>query len=390
MRQKIITLAVVAVVTAALSSCSAPEVDENEALSVAITGAEEGVPILEYDPTWPKRPLPNDGIFGAILAIDVDNEDHVWVMHWPHYIQGGFSSVTMKPLAFVSEFDANGELLQQWGEAEDPNLPAPGFEWARDRGGAHGIYRDHEGNIWTGSHTPGARYEGAYANLAKFTNDGTLIMQKGAFGQSTGNADTENFGQPTGIVVDEATNEAFVADGYDNRRVIVIDADTMAFKRMWGAYGNEPVDGPLPARTPDSEPSQQFTGVHCIKMSQDGLLYVCDRPNNRVQVFQKDGTFVQEGFVATGFGTVADVAFSAGPEQRFVYVADGSNRKVWILRRDTMETVGSFGNWGNYGGEFAAYMHAIASDSKGNVYVGEFQGGDRVQRFKVVGFEENP
>ena len=135
MRQKIITLAVVAVVTAALSSCSAPEVDENEALSVAITGAEEGVPILEYDPTWPKRPLPNDGIFGAILAIDVDDEDHVWVMHWPHYIQGGFSSVTMKPLAFVSEFDANGELLQQWGEAEDPNLPAPGFEWARDRGG---------------------------------------------------------------------------------------------------------------------------------------------------------------------------------------------------------------------------------------------------------------
>ena len=277
MRQKIITLAVVAAVTAALSSCSAPAVDENEALSLASTGAEEGVPILEYDPTWPKRPLPNDGIFGAILAIDVDDEDHVWVMHWPHYIQGGFSSATMKPLAFVSEFDANGELLQQWGEAEDPNLPAPGFEWARDRGGAHGIYSDYKGNIWTGSHTPGARYEGAYANLAKFTNDGTLIMQTGAFGQSTGNADTENFGQPTGIVVDEEANEAFIADGYDNRRVIVIDADTMAFKRMWGAYGNEPVDGPLPARTPDSEPSQQFTGVHCIKMSQDGLLYVSKR-----------------------------------------------------------------------------------------------------------------
>ena len=255
------------------------------------------------------------------------------------------------------------------------------------RGGAHGIYVDYKGNVWTGSHTPGARYTDAYANIAKFTNDGTFIMQKGAFGQSKGNADTDNFGQPVGVVVDEATNEAFVADGYDNRRVIVIDADTMEYKRMWGAYGNEPMDDPLPEREP-GEPSQQFLGVHCIKMSNDGLLYVCDRPNSRVQVFQKDGTFVSEGFVGAdtdGMGNVADVAFSSDPEQRFLYVGDGTNRKVWILRRDTLETVGSFGNGGNYGGEFA-YIHALATDSQGNIYVGEHSNGNRAQRFRIAGY----
>ena len=189
-------------------------------------------------------------------------------------------------------------------------------------------------------------------------------------------------------MVDPETNEAFIADGYDNRLVIVVDADTMAYKRMWGAYGNEPMDGPLPAREPGDTPSQQFRGVHCIKESRDGLLYVCDRPSDRVQVFRKDGTFVHEGFVTAntlGTGTVADVAFSPDPEQRFVYVADGLNRKVWILRRDTLETVGSFGNRGYYGGEFAGYLHALATDSKGNVYVGEHQGGNRIQRFTATG-----
>jgi DNA-binding beta-propeller fold protein YncE len=262
-----------------------------------------------------------------------------------------------------------------------------GFQWVRERGGAHGLYIDHKGNVWTGTHTPGARYTNAFANLAKFTREGKFLMQKGAFGQSKGNADTENFGQPTGIVVDPETNEAFVSDGYDNRRIIVVDGDTMAFKRMWGAYGNKPIDDPLPPRTSGDKPAQQFRGVHCIKMSRDGLLYVCDRPSDRVQVFRKDGSFVKEGYVTAnmkGTGTVADVAFSADPEQRFLYVADGLNRKVWILLRDTLEVVGSFGNRGYYGGEFAGYLHALATDSKGNVYVGEHEGGYRVQRFRMA------
>ena len=286
----------------------------------------------------------------------------------------------------VLGFDREGTFLDAWGG------PGDGYEWPQRE---HGIHIDHQGFVWLGGHNCPASNEPGLApvsddQLLKFTLAGEFVMQIGRSNTSRGNADTLNLHGPADAVVHPPTRELLVADGYGNHRVAVFDADTGAFKRMWGAYGNEPVDGPLPARTPDSEPSQQFTGVHCIKMSQDGLLYVCDRPNNRVQVFQKDGTFVQEGFVATGSGTVADVAFSSDPEERFVYVADGTNRKVWILRRDTMETVGSFGNWGNYGGEFAAYMHAIASDSKGNVYVGEFQGGDRVQRFKVVGFEGNP
>ena len=394
MRHTSMTLGVVIAAMMVVSACAAPTVDESEAPAAEVTGSEEGVPIFEYDPTWPKRPMANAAILGAVMAIDVDDDDNVWVMHWPHWLGQTDNSAAFgrgdccNPLPFVTKFNLDGDLLDSWGEEDDPNLVAPGFQWAVQRGGAHGIYVDYAGNVWTGSHTPGASYEGAYANLAKFTNDGTFIMQKGAFGQSAGNADTDNFGQPTGIVVDEVTNEAFIADGYDNRRVIVIDADTMEYKRMWGAYGNTPMDGPLPART-DGEPSQQFTGVHCIKMSNDGLLYVCDRPNNRVQVFQKDGTFVQEGFVGVGTngnGTVADVALSSDPEQRFLYVGDGVNRKVWILRRDTLETVGSFGNGGNYGGEFA-YIHTVATDSQGNVYVGEHSNGNRAQRFKITGFE---
>jgi len=393
MRHTSMTLGVVMAAILAVSACAAPAVDESESPAAEIAGAEDGVPILEYDPTWPKRPMANAAIFGAVMAIDVDSEDNIWVMHWNHWLGQTDNSATMgrgeccNPLPFVTKFNQEGDLLNSWGDVEDPALMAPGFQWVVARGGAHGIYVDYAGNVWTGSHTPGASYENAYANLAKFTNDGTFIMQKGTFGQSKGNADTDNFAQPTGIVVDEATNEAFIADGYDNRRVIVIDADTMEYKRMWGAYGNEPMDGPLPAR-PDGEPSPQFTGVHCIKMSNDGLLYVCDRPNNRVQVFQKDGTFVSEGFVgkATDGGTVADVAFSADADQRYLYVGDGVNRKVWILRRDTLETVGSFGNGGNYGGEFA-YIHTVATDSKGNVYVGEHSNGHRAQRFTITGFE---
>ena len=392
MRHTSLTLGVVMAAMVAASACGTPAVSESESPAMEITGDETGVPIFEYDPTWPRRPMANAAIFGAVMAIDVDDDDNVWVMHWPHYLGQTDNSAVFgrgdccNPLPFVTKFNLDGDLLDAWGEADDESLVAPGFQWAVQRGGAHGIYIDYAGNVWTGSHTPGARYEGAYANLAKFTNDGAFIMQKGAFGQSAGNADTDNFGQPTGIVVDEATNEAFIADGYDNRRVIVIDADTMEYKRMWGAYGEPPRDEPMAQRRPGDPPSPQFGLVHCIKMSRDGLLYVCDMTSRRFQVFRKDGTFVQEAFPSgmDGTGSVDDVAFSSDPEQRFVYVADGQNRKVWILRRDTLETIGSFGHRGYYGGEFAGYIHSIATDSQGNIYVGEFPAGNRVNRFKMI------
>lgn len=401
---------VLAAVMISMSACGGTPPAPASSQPVATPSATSDVPTFEYDPAWPKRPLPNHGIFGAILSVAVDDRDHVWVMHWPHWIADGDDDAARgreccTPLPAVVEFDPNGAVVQAWGKPQDPDLPAGGFQWTelpghrvdllnsrRDvvaaHGGAHGLSIDFKGNVWAGTHSPESRDPKlAYASLGKFTRDGKLLIQKGKVGQGKGNADTEHFGQPTQVAFDAATNEAFVSDGYNNRRVIVVDADTMAFKRMWGAYGKPPSDEPQAQRKPGDPPPQQFRLVHCIKMSRDGLLYVCDMSSRRFQVFRKDGTFVKEAFPSgmDGVGTVDDVAFSSDPEQRFVYVADGQNRKVWIVRRDTLETVGSIGGGrGYYPGEFAGYLHSIATDSKGNVYVGEFTGGNRIDRFKMV------
>ena len=412
MRQHSVTWSVLAAVMMALSAGGGTQrAQVASALPAATASRAGGVPVFQYDPTWPKRPLPNQGIFGAVLSVAVDDRDHVWVMHWPHWIAEGDDDGARgvreccKPMPPVVEFDATGAVVQAWGDGPDPKLPPGGFQWMElpahhldllnsqraivvAHGGAHGLSIDFKGNVWAGTHSPeGGGREKAFSSLAKFTRDGKLIIQKGKLGQSKGNADTDNFAQPTQVAFDAKTNEAFVSDGYNNSRVIVIDADTMAFKRMWGAYGKPPSDEPMAQRKPGDPPPQQFRLVHCIHMSKDGLLYVCDMSSHRFQVFRKDGTFVKEAFPTgvDGTGSIDDLAFSSDPGQKFVYATDGQNRKVWILRRDTLETIGSFGHRGNYPGEFAGYIHSIATDSKGNVYVGEFPSGNRVSRFKMTG-----
>lgn len=410
MRQRNAAWSVLAAGVVALGGCGGtPRSEERAVPTVAQASPAGAVPVFEYDPSWPRRPLPDNGIFGAVLSVTVDDRDHVWAMHWPHWISDGDDDGARgvreccKPLPPVVEFDADGTVVQAWG---DLNLPAGGFRWVElpgsrlnllasrsvvpevAHGGAHGLSIDHKGNVWAGTHsTEGGGRDTVFSSLAKFTRDGKLLIQKGKHGQSKGNADTDNFAQPTQVAFDPAANEAFVSDGYTNRRVIVLDADTMAFKRMWGAYGRPPSDEPMAPRKAGDPPPQQFRLAHCIKMSRDGLLYVCDMSSRRFQVFRKDGTFVSEAFPSgiDGTGSVDDVAFSSDPEQRFIYVADGQNRKVWILRRDTLETVGSFGRRGYYGGEFAGYVHSIATDSRGNIYVGEFPAGSRVSRFKLTG-----
>jgi len=367
-------------------------------LSGATQGAKpssiqpDEIPAFEYDPTWPKRPLPNQWIFGNVAGLAIEQNDHVWVIQRPLSLSNGMDFAGLNPPAAdccrpapsIIEFDATGGVVQGWG-GPDPKNPtgksaAAGYEWPRE----HGLFVDQKGNVWTGSDETGS------ATVTKLTHDGKLIFQKGKFKQSKGNADTENFSSPAGLYVDAKTNETYIADGYHNNRVMVIDADTGAFKRMWGAYGNKPVDGDSPY-DPKAAPTQQFRlPVHCIEISRDDLVYVCDRRSNRVQVFQKDGTFVKEGFVAPwtlGFGAVHDIAFSPDSQQRFMYVGDGANKKVWILRRDNLEVLGSFGNGGKYGGDFGV-VHTLVSDSKGNLYVGETLGGDRVQKFKFTGMKK--
>ena len=203
-------------------------------------------------------------------------------------------------------------------------------------------------------------------------------------GGNAGSRDATNFGRAAKVSFDVAANEAFVADGYLNRRVAVLDMSTGAMKRYWGAYGNPPDDTDLGAYDPDAPPAPQFRNpVHCAEPTLDGLVYVCDRVNDRIQVFRKDGTFVSELRVAPqtrGGGSVWDIAFSRDPAQTYIFLADGGNERVRIIERKTMEILTSFGDGGRQPGQFFG-VHSIATDSSGNLYTTETFEGKRVQKF---------
>jgi DNA-binding beta-propeller fold protein YncE len=340
-------------------------------------------PRFEVDPLWPK-PLPNHWLLGSAIGLAVDAQDHVWIVH-----RGGatlnerteMSAATQPPSAEaccapappVLEFDPAGNLVGHWGG------PGEGYEWPQSN---HGITVDYKGNVWIGGN--GAKD----AHLLKFTKSGKFLMQIGQPGRSSGSNDPVNFSRVAKIFVDPKTNEAIIADGYGNKRVVVIDADTGKFKRYWGAYGNKPDDANLGRYDPAAPPAQQFRNpVHCAELSNDGFVYVCDRPNDRVQVFQRDGKFVREVFIAPktlGDGSVWDIAFSKDPQQKYLYLADGKNEKIYILQRDTMQVLTSFGDGGRQPGQFFA-VHSIATDSKGNIYTTETYEGKRLQKFVYKG-----
>jgi DNA-binding beta-propeller fold protein YncE len=219
--------------------------------------------------------------------------------------------------------------------------------------------------------------------VLKFSKDGKFLLQIGKAGRTEGSDSQTSFNRPGALAVDSAANELYVADGFGNHRVAVFDATTGAFKRSWGAYGEKPSDADAGAYNPSGQLSRQFHTLSCVKLSKDGMVYVCDRQNDRIQVFQKNGTFVKEAFVSkttTGDGSVWDVAFSSDPQQQLLYVADGHDKKIWMLNRSSLETVGSFGDGGRLPGHFYG-VGSVAVDSKGNVYTGETYEGKRVQKF---------
>jgi len=270
----------------------------------------------------------------------------------------------------VLEFDAGGNLLRAWGG------PGAGYEWPESN---HGVHVDHKGNVWIGGNGD------KDSHLLKLTKEGKLLMQVGKMDTKKGSSDPDNFGRVAKIWVDPKTNEAYVADGYRNKRVAVLDAETGKMKRFWGAYGNKPDDAvDNSPYDPAAPPAQQFRNpVHCADVSKDGLVYVCDRLNDRLQVFRPDGTFVKEVFLAKNTklsGAVWDVAFSRDPQQRFLYVADGINDRIYILQRDTLELLTSFGDGGRQPGQFYG-VHSIATDSRGNIYTTETWEGKRIQKF---------
>jgi len=335
-------------------------------------------PRFEVDPLWPK-PLPNNWYIGMSIGVGIDAQDHVWIVHRPDTLSANEAAADQKTGACCSkappvlEFDQTGALIGHWGG------PGQGYEWPESN---HGITIDHKGNVWIGGN--GAND----AHILKFTQDGKFLAQFGHKGKTAGSNDTENFGRVAKIFVDPKTNEAYIADGYLNKRVAVIDADTGKFKRYWGAYGNKPDDANLGRYDPDAPPAQQFrTPVHCAELSKDGLVYACDRVNDRVQVFQRDGKFVKETFIAKrslADGSVWDIAFSKDPQQKYLYVADGRNQKIYILLRETMEILTSFGDGGRQPGQFYG-VHSIATDSKGNIYTTETYEGRRLQKFVYKG-----
>lgn len=360
-------------------------------------------PRFEVDPAWPK-PLPNHWILGQTIGVSVDSEDHVWIIHRPGSLEAGeVHATTNPPIAHccapappVLEFDQAGNLLRHWGG------PGKGYDWPLSN---HGITVDYKGNVWIGSNGRGPQSARGAQNgqdeesggavdsfhdnmVLKFTRDGKFLMQIGKPGQSKGSNDVENLRLAAKTFVDPKTNELYVADGYGNHRVIVFDADTGKYKRHWGAYGHKPSDANLGPYRPGDPPAQQFRNpVHCAQLSRDDLLYVCDRVNDRIQVFKPDGTFVKEAFIekdTLGSGSVWDIAFSQDPQQKYLYVADGENDKVHIVDRQSLEVLTSFGEGGRQPGEFYG-VHSIATDSKGNIYTTETYRGQRVQKFTYKG-----
>jgi hypothetical protein len=357
-------------------------------MSSAATTEQAGLveaPRFEVDPAFPK-PLPNGWLMGMAIGVAVDANDHIWVVHRPDTLSAQEAAADEDPPTAaccrrappVLQFDQEGNLLQAWGG------PGDGYEWPQSN---HGIFVDHKGIVWIGGN--GAKD----AHVLKFTQDGTFVAQYGKFGMSGGSNDTTNFGRVAKIFVDPAANEAYLADGYGNKRVAVLDADTGAFKRYWGAYGNKPDDADLGTYDPDAPPAQQFrTPVHCSDLSVDGLVYVCDRPNNRLQVFTREGEFVKEVFVAKrtlGDGSTWDVAFSRDPEQKYMYVADGKNERIYVMDRQSLEILTTFGDGGRQPGQFFA-VHSIVTDSAGNIFTTETYEGRRLQKFAYKGIDRVP
>ncbi len=361
------------IIICALSSAITVETQSNQT-SRAQRPISSDVPRFTVDPFWP-APLPDNWILGQVSGVAVDDQDHIWIVHRPRTLdarQRGEEGICCEPAPPVIEFAQNGTVLRSWGG------PGEGFEWPDSE---HGVYVDHENHVWIGGNAS------TDSHVLKFTADGEFLLQIGRAGQSGGSNDTQDLGRPAGITVDPQSNEVYIADGYGNRRIIVFDAETGAYKRHWGAYGHPPSDVELAPYSPNADPISHYRSpVHDVAVATDGFVYVADRTNNRLQVFEKDGTFVREAFVrreTLGSGSVSGVTLSVDAEQRWIFVPDGTNNVVWILHRESLTIADHFGRLGKYAGQFYR-LHNLAIDSRGNLYSTEVNVGQRVQKFERI------
>jgi DNA-binding beta-propeller fold protein YncE len=420
-------------------------------------------PNFVVDPSWP-APLPNHWLLGQVGGLYVDNHDHVWVYNRPRTMtndeagllaaapgavdaQGravnalgqmrvnGFGADCCAAAPSILEFDADGKLLRSWGGPGDPGFlenrckAADGCIWPNSE---HGIYVDSKDNVWiagNGANVP-AQPTGWTTNKAggdgfilKFDMNGNFKMRIGGTPRAANSNDTSGgvngtplVYQPADMVVDPKTNRLYIADGYGNRRILIVDADTGKYIGHFGAYGANPVDDSLSAAMNwqddyargTRKPATFRSPVHCVKIANDGKLYVCDRGNNRIQVFDgnnanlgkactnPDGAVGKCGFLAERFvsektytlpampGTAVSVNFSNDARQTCLLVGDNTNQTIYILSRDTLEELGRFGHSGRMAGDFH-WLHQVATDSRGNVYTAEVDTGKRIQKFVRYG-----
>jgi sugar lactone lactonase YvrE len=338
-------------------------------------------PIFEVDASWPPK-LPNNWMLGQTPGVAVDSHDHIWVLHRPRTVPEAQRAQAAPP---VLEFDADGKFLRAWGG------PASGFDWPDSE---HGVFVDDKDNVWIGGSSPTSTSLTKRSDdmLLKFTKDGKFLLQIGGPDKSGGNADTKSVNKPADAFVHQKTNELYIADGYGNRRVLVLDANTGAFKRMWGAFGNAPVDAQAGGRgmfDVDGPGPQQFGGpVHSVKVSNDDLVYVADRQNRRLQVFSPAGKYVSQTFInrrGPANGSVAGIAFSPDRAQQFMYLADYGNSHIVVMDRKSLSILYQFGTRSASAGDFQG-AHHLAANSKGDLVVVEVAPGNRVQRFRFKGF----
>jgi DNA-binding beta-propeller fold protein YncE len=422
------------------------------ALITTSTNQTVRAPRFEVDLLWPK-PLPQHQLLGSAVGVAVDSRDHVWVIN----LTDSFTARTETgananppigeccfPSANVLEFDPTGKLVGHWGG------PGQGYTWPTAN---HGIAVDSKGNVWISGSGP------RDTQILQFTRDGKFVKAFGtaapavsvapaattpdttyagvsgagrgtagaaAAGGARGGAGggrgrgrgsavpplpansaaTDAFGGAAEVSFGARDADMFVADGYRNHRVAVVNPATGAVKRMWGAYGKAPTDSQMPVHNPQS--AQFGNPVRCAEVSrgipamvsgtktlspgETPYVYVCDRANNRIQVFTTQGEFVKEKAIlpaTKGAGSVWDIAFSRDREQKYLYVADGQNMKVHILDRQTLEVLSSFGDGGRYPGQFTS-VHSLATDSKGNIYTVESSEGKRLQKFIFKGVDNVP